>query len=73
MLEDTFMQTHLLHGEEKIEKICLIQGKIAVLMFNNQGELDQVIYLEKGGKRGFRNACIYYGCIRNAFGESNLL
>ena len=50
MLEDSYMQPHLHPGVEKIEKMYLIKGKFAVLLFNNQGVVNQVIFLEKGKK-----------------------
>ena len=49
MMEDTYMQPHLHPGEEKIEKMYLIKGKFVVLLFNNNGEIEDVSYLEKGG------------------------
>ena len=48
MLEDSYMQPHLHPGEEKIEKMYLVQGKFAVLLFSDKGEIDQIIILEKG-------------------------
>ena len=48
MMEDTYMQPHLHPGEEKIEKMYLIQGRFAVIFFNNYGQIDQIASLEKG-------------------------
>lgn len=48
-MQDSYMQPHLHPGEEKIEKIYLIQGKIAVLFFDNQGAVIELVLLEKGG------------------------
>ena len=48
MLEDSYMQPHLHPGEEKIEKMYIVQGKFAVLLFSDKGEIDQIIILEKG-------------------------
>ena len=49
MMEDTYMQPHLHPGEEKIEKMYLVQGSFAVLFFNNKGKVKKVSVLEKGG------------------------
>jgi len=43
------MQPHLHPGEEKIEEIYLIQGKFAVIFFNNKGEIEKLSSLAKGG------------------------
>ena len=48
MMEDTYMQPHLHPGEEKIEKMYLIRGGFAVLLFNNNGEIKEIAPLEKG-------------------------
>lgn len=49
MMQDTYMQPHLHPGDEKIEKIHLIQGKIATLFFDERGALKECTLLEKGG------------------------
>ena len=48
MMEDTYMQPHLHPGEEKIEKIYLVQGKFAILVFNDQGNVEIILIVEKG-------------------------
>ena len=48
MMEDTYMQPHLHPGEEKIEKMYLVRGKFAVLLFSDKGEIAQIISLELG-------------------------
>lgn len=48
MMEDTYMQPHLHPGKEKVEKMYLIQGKFAVLLFNEKGDVEKVSILEKG-------------------------
>ena len=48
MMEDTYMQPHLHPGAEKVEKMYLIQGKFAVLLFNEKGDVEKVSILEKG-------------------------
>lgn len=49
MMQDSYMQTHLHPGVEKIEKIYLLQGKIATLFFDDQGIVKECTVLEKGG------------------------
>ena len=48
MMEDTYMQPHLHPGEEKIEKMYLVQGSFAVLIFNDKGDVEKISILEKG-------------------------
>ena len=48
MMQDSYMQPHLHPGEEKIEHIYLIQGRTAVLFFDDQGAVQSVVVLEKG-------------------------
>lgn len=49
MMSDSYMQPHLHPGVEKIEKIYLIEGKIATLFFDDKGDIKQCTVLEKGG------------------------
>lgn len=49
MMTDSYMQPHLHPGEEKIEKIALVEGRVAVLMFDDQGNAKRVVMLEAGG------------------------
>jgi len=49
MMQDSYMQPHLHPGEEKIEKIHLIHGKVVALFFDDQGEVSKRTVLEKGG------------------------
>lgn len=49
MMHDSYMQPHLHPGPEKIEKISLVEGRIALLMFDDQGQVSRVILLEEGG------------------------
>lgn len=49
IMQDSYMQPHLHPGDEKIEEIYLIQGKIAVLFFDDQGAVIKLVLLEKGG------------------------
>lgn len=48
MMQDSYMQPHLHPGDEKIEKIWLVEGKVAVLMFNDAGDVRDVVMLERG-------------------------
>jgi len=50
MIRDTYMQPHLHPSEEKKENIYIIQGKVAVLFFDNEGGIDQVIRLERSNQ-----------------------
>jgi len=49
IMQDSYMQPHLHPGVEKIEKIYLVQGKVAVLFFDDQGAIKECTLLEKGG------------------------
>ena len=50
MMIDTYMQPHLHPSEEKIENIQIVQGKLAVIIFDNKGDIDQVMRLEKNNQ-----------------------
>jgi len=49
ILYDSYMQPHLHLGSEKIENIYLIQGKLALLYFDESGRIWQKTVLEEGG------------------------
>lgn len=49
MMGDSYMQTHLHPGVEKIEKIYLMEGKLATFFFDDKGEVTKCTILEKGG------------------------
>ena len=49
MMQDSYMQPHLHPGEEKIEQIHLVQGKVAVLFFDDQGAVKECTLLKRGG------------------------
>jgi len=49
MMYDTYMQPHLHPGVEKIEKIYLVKGKVAVLFFDDTGSVIKCTLLEKEG------------------------
>ena len=46
---DSYMQPHLHPGEEKIEEIYIVEGKVATIFFDDQGAVRDVVLLEKGG------------------------
>jgi len=46
VLADSYMQPHQHSAKEKIEEIWLMEGKMAVLFFNDQGKITQVVYLD---------------------------
>jgi cupin fold WbuC family metalloprotein len=50
ILADSYMHPHLHPGEEKIEKMHLIQGSFALVIFDEKGEIKETIVLEKGKK-----------------------
>jgi cupin fold WbuC family metalloprotein len=49
MMNDSYMQPHLHPGDEKIEMIYLVQGKVAVLFFDDNGSVTKYTLLEKEG------------------------
>lgn len=49
VLDDSYMQPHLHPGDEKIEKMFLVDGSFALVLFDNSGEVSDSIILEKGG------------------------
>ena len=48
VLADSYMQPHLHPGEEKIEKMCLLDGSFALITFDDEGEITDTLVLEKG-------------------------
>ncbi len=50
IMQDSYMRPHLHPGDEKIEEIYLIRGKIMVLIFDDQGFIVELVLLEKGQK-----------------------
>ncbi len=51
---ESYMQPHLHPGEEKIEEIHIIKGKVAIYFFDDQGAVRDVVLLEKGGVESIR-------------------
>lgn len=50
MQRDTYMQPHLHPGPEKIEKIYLMRGRAAILLFDDRGTVTKVILLDREGE-----------------------
>ena len=48
IFDQSYMQPHLHPGDEKIEKMFLIYGSFALILFNNKGDISECIILEKG-------------------------
>jgi cupin fold WbuC family metalloprotein len=46
---DSYMQPHLHPGVEKIEYIHLIEGRVAILFFDDKGIINNCTILEKNG------------------------
>jgi len=51
LMADTYMQPHLHPSAEKVEMIMALEGKLAVLFFDNGGNIIQSVIIEKGGVR----------------------
>lgn len=49
ILHDSYMQPHLHPGAEKIEKIHLMSGSTAILLFDDAGNVSQVVSLQREG------------------------
>ena len=49
MMLDSYMQPHLHPGDEKIEKIHLIRGKVVAIFFDEEGNVKSSTFLETGG------------------------
>ena len=49
MMTDSYMQPHLHPGEEKIEKIYLIKGRLAVFFFDDKGIVRSCTLLDEDG------------------------
>lgn len=49
IMHDSYMQPHLHPGDEKIEHIYLIEGRVAALFFDDKGNIEKCTVLESGG------------------------
>jgi cupin fold WbuC family metalloprotein len=50
ILEDSYMHPHLHPSDEKIEKMYLIDGSFALILFDNDGNIKDSFILKKGKK-----------------------
>ena len=50
ILSDSYMQPHLHPGSEKIEKMYLIKGSFALIIFDDKGNVKETVVLSKGKK-----------------------
>ena len=50
VLDESYMQPHLHPGDKKIEKMFLVEGSFALVLFDNNGDISDSIILEKGGR-----------------------
>jgi cupin fold WbuC family metalloprotein len=48
VLDESYMQPHMHPGDEKIEKMFLVEGSFALVLFDNNGDIFDSIILEKG-------------------------
>lgn len=48
MMRDSYMQPHHHPGPEKIEHIRVVEGSLAVLFFDDAGNVEQIFHLAKG-------------------------
>jgi cupin fold WbuC family metalloprotein len=49
LIKDTYMQPHLHPGKEKIEHIYIVRGKIAIIFFDDVGNISEYFFLGPGG------------------------
>jgi cupin fold WbuC family metalloprotein len=49
VLNESYMQPHLHPGDEKIEKMFLVEGSFALILFDNSGKISNSIVLAKSG------------------------
>ena len=50
VLFDSYMHPHLHPGSEKIEKMYLIKGSFALIIFDDKGNVKETVVLSKGEK-----------------------
>ena len=48
LIKGTYMQPHLHPGKEKIEHIHIVRGKIAIIFFDDFGNINECFFLESG-------------------------
>jgi len=49
IMYDSYMQPHLHPGNEKIEHILIVEGRVAALFFDDKGDIEGCTILEPGG------------------------
>ena len=49
IMYDSYMQPHLHPGNEKIEHIYIVEGRVAALFFDDNGCIEKCTILESGG------------------------
>ena len=49
VLDESYMHPHMHPGDEKIEKMFLVEGSFALVLFDNSGEISDSFILAKGG------------------------
>ena len=50
VLSDSYMHPHLHPSEEKIEKMYLVEGSFALIIFDDKGNIKESVVLQKGKK-----------------------
>ncbi len=50
ILEDSYMHPHLHPSNEKVEKMYLIEGSFALIIFDDKGKISDAHTLAKGGR-----------------------
>jgi len=50
VLSDSYMHPHLHPSEEKIEKMYLVEGSFALIIFDDLGNIKESVVLQKGKK-----------------------
>ncbi len=50
LLPDSYMQPHHHPSAEKVESIHIVEGKIAVIFFDDRGGIREIFVLEPGGR-----------------------
>ena len=50
VLDTSYMQPHLHPGDEKVEKMYLLSGSFALILFDDSGDVINIIILKKGGR-----------------------
>ena len=46
---DSYMQPHLHPGDEKIEEISIVKGQAAIFLFDDSGDVAEILHLKREG------------------------